>query len=157
MSDRLPAAALETTLCVFRCSVGVCVDALLACDIVWYGCELCPVCPVAPLCFLTIGWAKCRNNPFGVRILVFLHNACTCVLGAVPMVGRRSRLSVPWSLKTTPRKEGRPMGPATPRVFDSSGWVGVFGGGWEMRLCFGCLSGNSGESNLCLALSPFRT
>ena len=37
MSDRLPAAALETTLCEFRCSVGVCDDALLVCDIVWYG------------------------------------------------------------------------------------------------------------------------
>ena len=36
VSDRLPAAALETTLCAFRCSVGVCGDALLACDIVWY-------------------------------------------------------------------------------------------------------------------------
>ena len=36
MSDRVPVAALETTLCGFRCSVCVCDAALPACDIVWY-------------------------------------------------------------------------------------------------------------------------
>ena len=62
----------------------------------------------------------------GPRHLVFL-NVGYCVLGADPMVGRCLRLSVPWSLKTALRKEGRPMGPATPRVFDSSGRIVVSG------------------------------
>ena len=77
---------------------------------------------------------------------------CYCVLGAVPMVGRHLCLSVPWSLKTTLRKEGRPMGPATPRAFDSSVCylflVGVGSLGMIFGSCIGLL-GNQIRVSSC--------
>ena len=66
VSDCLRVASPGNHPCVFRCSAGVC-DAGASClryCMVW--CKLCLVCPVVPLCFMTIGWAKCRNDPFGV-------------------------------------------------------------------------------------------
>ena len=96
VSDRLPAAALETTPCEFRCSEGVYDDALLACDIVWYG--VCSVLSVllSSLAFLIRGWAKRRNNPFGV-IALFLLLISSWVWGRFPWWGglRASRYHGP--------------------------------------------------------------
>ena len=110
-----------TIPCAFRCSEGVCDAALLALRYCMVWCMFCLVCLAVPLLSCKRGWAKRRNNPVGVPAIVFFFHISYCVLGAVPMVGRRLRLSVPWSPKTTLREEGRPMGPATPRAFDSSG------------------------------------
>ena len=107
----------ETTLCAFRCPVGVCDAALLALRYCMVWCMVCLVGLAVPLCVCKRGWAKRRNNPFGVQAIVLFFNVRYCVLGAVPMVGRRLRLSVPWSPKMTLREEGRPMVPATPRAF----------------------------------------
>ena len=117
---------------------------------------VCPVSIDVPFLSCKRGWAKRRNNPFGVLVIVFFCHTSYCVLGAVPMVGRRSRLSVPWSLNTTLRKEGRPMGPATPRAFDSSGcllfWyvLGNKEGFWSLVLAIWGIK-------LVSILSPFRS
>ena len=112
---------------MFRCQAGVCDDALLDCDIVWYVVRDLLSVLLSRFVFLPKGVGEVSEQPFrGPRHLVFL-NVGYCVLGADPVVGRCLRLSVPWSLKTALRKEGRPMGPATPRVFDSSGRIVVSG------------------------------
>ena len=89
----------------------------LLCDIVWYG-----VCSVLSVLLSRFVLVREDGRSVGTTLSEF-QPLCSsyCVLGAVPMVGRRLRLSVPWSLKMTLREEGRPMGPATPRAFDSSG------------------------------------
>ena len=105
--------------CEFRCPVCVCDAALLACDIVRYG-----VSSVLSVSLSRLVSDK-RVGEVSEHTLSESKIPCSssfysCVLRAVPMVGRHLCLSVPWSLKTTLRKEGRPMGPATPRAFDSS-------------------------------------
>ena len=92
-----------------------------------------------------------ETNPFRDRRRLVFPLDAIALWGGVPMVGRRLRLSVPWSLKTTLRKEG----PLVFLIF--SGWFVDTGRCWEHRTCVGFLSWYFGESNLCMFLSPFRS
>ena len=73
------------------------------------------------------------------------------------MVGRLLSLSVPWSLKMSPRAEGRPMGPATPLAFDSSSGLDFWLGVRNLVTSFsGRLSGIfGGIKSMPLDLTPF--
>ena len=53
------------------------------------------------------------GQPLGYWLFLCLGERF-CVLGAVPVAGRVSALSVPRSLKMAPERWERPMGPATP-------------------------------------------
>ena len=75
---------------------------------------ICLVCPVVPLCFMTIGWAKCR--PFrGPRHLVFTLNAIA-FWGRFPWWGDACVSRYHGPSERLPERRGGPWAPP-PLVF----------------------------------------
>ena len=114
VSDRLPAAALETTLCVFRCSVGVCVDAFLA---ILYGMVYAKSCrSCCPALFFDHRVGQVSEVPFrGPSYLVFLLNALA-FWGRLPWWGDACVSRYHGPSRRLLEREGRPMAPP-PLVF----------------------------------------